>query len=274
MPSTYAHYRMGQEVRSCLGEKEKKIVETYPELFSIGLHGPDILFYYHPIIKNEVKKIGSEMHEKSGKDFFQAAAKVVNATKEKEAYLAYLYGFICHFALDVTCHGYIGEKEAASGLSHSEIETEFDRMLMVADGLDPIRKKLTDHIVPSMENAEIIQAFFDGVDSAHVKMALDGMITCHNILLAPSKSKRFVIGTLMRLAGCYEKLHGLMVNFEKNPQCEDSTEKLGILYTKAKELAIQLIPEYQDYLDGKGKLNPIYDYNFGSQLIEKERKER
>ena len=121
MPSTYAHYRMGQEVRSCLGETEKKIVETYPELFSIGLHGPDILFYYHPILKNEVKRIGHEMHERSGKEFFEAAAKVVHSEKEKDAYLAYLYGFICHFALDVTCHGYIGEKEAASGLSHSEI---------------------------------------------------------------------------------------------------------------------------------------------------------
>ena len=272
MPSTYAHYRMGQEVRSCLGETEKKIVETYPELFSIGLHGPDILFYYHPILKNEVKRIGHEMHEKSGKDFFQAAAKVVHSEKEKDAYLAYLYGFICHFALDVTCHGYIGEKEAASGLSHSEIETEFDRMLMVEDGLDPIRKKLTDHIVPSMENAEIIQEFFDGVDSAHMKKALDGMITCHNILLAPSKGKRFVIHTLMRLAGCYENLHGLMVNYEKNPQCKDSSEKLGTLYTDAKELAIRLIHEYQDYLDGKGKLNPVYDYNFGSQLMEKREK--
>ena len=27
MPSTYAHYRMGQEVRSSLEEKNKKIVE-------------------------------------------------------------------------------------------------------------------------------------------------------------------------------------------------------------------------------------------------------
>ena len=42
MPATYAHYRFGQEVRKDLPEKEKKIVEEFPELFMIGLHGPDI----------------------------------------------------------------------------------------------------------------------------------------------------------------------------------------------------------------------------------------
>lgn len=49
MPSTYAHYRMGQQVRTMLDGNEKKIVEKYPQLYLIGLHGPDILFYYKPL---------------------------------------------------------------------------------------------------------------------------------------------------------------------------------------------------------------------------------
>ena len=106
MPSTYAHYRMGQEVRSILEEKNKKIVEAYPELFWIGLHGPDILFYYHPLSSNEVNQIGYKMHAKPGKKFFENAAKIVNLQKERDAHLAYVYGFICHFALDETCHVY------------------------------------------------------------------------------------------------------------------------------------------------------------------------
>ena len=55
MPTTYAHYKLGQAVRESLQEREKKIVEEYPELFSIGLHGPDIFFYYKPFSKNKVK---------------------------------------------------------------------------------------------------------------------------------------------------------------------------------------------------------------------------
>lgn len=45
------------------------------------------------------------------------------------------------------------------GISHTEIEVEFDRSLMITDGYDPIRHKLTDHIIPSMENAKVIQFF-------------------------------------------------------------------------------------------------------------------
>lgn len=273
MPSTYAHYRMGKEVRSSLKEKEKKIVETYPELFLIGLHGPDILFYYNPLFINQVNRIGYEMHEKPGREFFENAAKVVEQQRKKDAYLAYVYGFICHFALDETCHGYIGEKIEASGISHTEIEVEFDRMLMVKDGFDPIRHRLTDHIVPSMENAKVIQAFFEGADTAQVRKALKGMIASNNLLLAPSKKKRFFINVLLRVTGNYKEMHGLVVNYEKNPQCEDSTEKLWLLYADAKELAIRLIHEYQEYLAGKEELNPVYNYTFGSQLIEKREKE-
>ena len=49
MPSTYAHYRLGQQVRRELEGNERKIIEKYPQLYLIGLHGPDILFYYKPL---------------------------------------------------------------------------------------------------------------------------------------------------------------------------------------------------------------------------------
>lgn len=155
MPSTYAHYRIGQEVRNILGESERKVVEEYPELFLIGLHGPDILFYFAPLFNNQVNQIGYKMHGRPGKEFFKNAAEVIKQHQENDAYLSYVYDFICHFILDETCHGYIDEKIAASGISHTEIEVEFDRMLMVKDGYDPIRHKLTGHIVPSIENAAV-----------------------------------------------------------------------------------------------------------------------
>ena len=52
------------------------------------------------------------------------AIKVINRHKKKEQYMAYAYGVICHFALDMTCHGYVDEKIAESGIkriyNHSE----------------------------------------------------------------------------------------------------------------------------------------------------------
>ena len=125
MPSTYAHYRMGQQVRSMLDGNEKKIVEKYPQLYLIGLHGPDILFYYKPLKSNSINSIGYEL--------FERARKVISEKKDREPYLAYTYGVLNHFALDVSSHGYIEQKINESGISHAEIEVEFDRELMVMD---------------------------------------------------------------------------------------------------------------------------------------------
>lgn len=270
MPSTYAHYRMGQEVRKELDGTERNIVEAYPELFLIGLHGPDILFYYHPLTDNRVNRIGYKIHARPGREFFESALQVVRRNSGKNVYLAYLYGFLCHFALDETCHGYIDEKIAASGISHTEIEAEFDRMLMAVDGFDPVRHRLTGHIVPSMENAKVIQAFFEGADSRQVQKALKGMIFYNNLLVAPSKGKRFLINALLKVTGNYREMHGLMINYEANPKCDDSTRNLYALYQEAKNLAVSLIHEYREYLEGQADFNPIYDYTFGSRLIENE----
>ena len=59
MPSTYAHYRLGQQVRRELEGNERKIIEKYPQLYLIGLHGPDILFL-------KIAKFNSTIHLYSG----------------------------------------------------------------------------------------------------------------------------------------------------------------------------------------------------------------
>lgn len=270
MPTTYAHYRMGQDVRNILQGKERKIVEEYPQLFSIGLHGPDIFFYYKPFSKNPIKEMGHAMHKRSGKAFFVPAAEVVNEHPGNHAYLAYLYGFICHFTLDVACHGYIDEKIKESGIGHMEIEAEFDRMLMEKDGRDPVRYKPTLHIVPNLENAEIIQAFFGETDSTQILDTLKGMVSYLNFLVAPSKAKRFLIDTVLKLTGNYKELHGLMINYRANPACADSTKELFTRYQGAVEQAAARIPEYSRFLEENKELDPIYRYNFGSGLVEEE----
>ena len=75
MPSTYAHYIFGQQIRGRLSGYERKVIDKYPELFNIGLHGPDILFYYRPLGKNKVNQLGSRMHSESGAKFFVHAVK-------------------------------------------------------------------------------------------------------------------------------------------------------------------------------------------------------
>lgn len=270
MPSSYAHYRLGQKVRKSVKESAKKAIEAYPELFLIGLHGPDILFYYKPLGKNAVNQTGYGMHDWSGKRFFTEAAEVLKEEKENTAYLSYIYGYLCHFALDVTCHAYIEEKIQKSGISHAEIEVEFDRELLIRDGFDPIRQKLTGHIVASNENAEVIQSFYPEISAKQVKSALRGMVFYCNFLVAPSKFKRNLIYTGLKLAGQYEGMHGQIVNYEKNMSCADSTEKLLDFYEKALNLAVRLIGEYNEFLETGKPLDEIFELNFGGVLPERE----
>ena len=45
MPAFYAHYKFGQMVKEQLPAKYQRLLEDYQDLYEIGLHGPDILFF-------------------------------------------------------------------------------------------------------------------------------------------------------------------------------------------------------------------------------------
>ena len=160
MPTTYAHYKFGKEVMSALPRPLQNSIENNRELFDIGLHGPDILFYHRPIFKTPVSAQGYALHDKPADEFFSRAAEVISQAEDPAAARAYIYGFICHFALDSECHPYVEKMIQVSGISHSEIEMEFDRLLMKEDYINPVRHLSTGHIHPSRENGEVIALFY------------------------------------------------------------------------------------------------------------------
>ena len=167
MPSTYAHRRFGANVLDHLPASLREKLEAHRELYDIGLHGPDLLFYYHAAKSNPVGALGNAMHEQPGRVFFERARGVVRQAKDRDAALAYALGFVCHFALDSTCHPYVERYTRESGVSHCEIETEFDNQLMREDGLDPMHFFTAGHIRPNREFAKIIAPFYE-IGRAHV----------------------------------------------------------------------------------------------------------
>ena len=46
MPAAYAHYVFGKKVFQELSGTEKEIIRKGEDAFLLGLHGPDLLFYY------------------------------------------------------------------------------------------------------------------------------------------------------------------------------------------------------------------------------------
>ena len=264
MPTTYAHYKFGKEVISALPRPLQNSIEKNRELFDMGLHGPDLLFYYRPAIKNAVNKQGYELHDKMADIFLENAVKVIENSENPGAARAYIYGVICHFSLDSECHPYIEKMIQTSGISHSEIEMEFDRYLLIEDKFDPLTYRQTEHIHATEKNAKVVAPFFDHVTAQQARKALKGMQLCHKALYAPGKTKRNLLFGAMKTAGQYDKFHGLVMSEEPNPKCREYCLLLNKLYEGAIPVAVDLIMKYQNYLLGTGDLPKRFHCTFGA----------
>ncbi|NLK65616.1 MAG: zinc dependent phospholipase C family protein [Tissierellia bacterium] len=255
MPTTYAHYTFGMKVINELNEELRETINKNIELYHIGLHGPDILFYYKPLKSNKVNKLGNEIHSLNSNIFFQKAKKF---TVNDERTTAYIAGFICHYMLDSRCHPYIRTKE--DKISHNEIETEFDRELMLKDNLNPITFKPTAHIYPSMENAKCISKFFTGITPKEILKSLNSMKFYLNLLTAPGKLQRTLLIGALKVSGNASKTD-LIKKYFPNEDCREINEELMRLYNEAIKPAALLIEEY--LMSPNGKNNERFNRNFG-----------
>ena len=262
MPTTYAHYKFGEEVIGALPRLLRSAIENNRELFDLGVHGPDLLFYYKALTKNPVSGQGYALHDRPAADFFRHAAEVIARAEDPAAARAYIYGFICHFALDSECHPYVEKMIHDSGIGHSEIEMEFDRMLMKEDYINPVRYLPTGHIHPSKKNAEVIAPFFENMTPELIEKCMKSMLFCLKTLHAPNMMKRRLLFGGMKLAG-QENKKGMVMSLEPNPACRDYCRILKRQYAGAVPLAAGLIIRYQKTLFEGKELPEVFGRTFG-----------
>lgn len=240
MASNYAHYKFGHLAAEKSSERVRKIVENNKELFDIGVHGPDILFYYkpykNPVKKNEISSRGYGLHKRTGREVFSSFLPLATGDAQK----AYVLGFLTHFVLDTAVHSYIERQTEKGILTHIEMENEFDRELLTNDGFNPLREKLT-HLIPSDENCGVISRFWEGVSPEAVKKAISTMIFCTNVLVTENTLKRGAIRALFGVTGQYKTLHGLLINKKPNPDFEESTKELQKRFDASVEIASELM---------------------------------
>lgn len=264
MPSNYAHHDFGNRVWRSMPPHLRKYVQVERPLFAIGQHGPDILFYYMAMGHNSVNAVGYDTHDKTGTDFFSHAAKVwIHAGRPPEM-LAYLLGVICHFTLDAACHGYVEKKIQVSGVSHIQIETEFDRYLLCIHGLDPLRHRLTRHICPNNNRAAMIAPIYPPVKSEEVLHALLAMKFYDCLLTGSSCWKRGLVDVGMRLTGNYESMRYMKIGRTPAAICADSNLRLSKLMNRAVPESRSAIEDFLAHcLEGK-VLPASFDRTFGA----------
>jgi len=262
MPTTYAHFSFGGLVFDNLDNEVKKIISENINFYNIGLHGPDILFYFKALSSNNISKIGHELHSLTADNFFEYAKGVINECSNRDAACSYIIGFICHFMLDSECHPYVNEKESDK-ITHSEIETEFERFLMVKNNIEPFSFRPTSHIIPDMEYAKCISLFYKNVSSSEILKAIKSMKFYLNILVAPRHLKRSIIIKALKLSGNYDSMIGLIMNYTENPACVETSKNLYDLYTKAIVPTSNLINEYYKNINSSQPINKRFSRTFG-----------
>lgn len=270
MPSTYAHRLFGAETLKLYPQEIQNICRKNIALYNIGQHGPDVLFYYKPLKANPVQQIGYSLHAKSAAVFFNHAADVINSKGGDEAYISYAIGFICHFALDGACHGYIENKLTVSKVKHTEIESEFDKYLLRKKGKDPFKEDLVSHISFNAETAEIISRFFDGLSDTgervygkDVLSALKSVLFYNRLIQGRNPFKRAVVNISLKVSGNYPEMHGMMFAKKDIEKCADSNLRLEKLFKKAERNCLTLTEEFLSRVKGKAPLTENFSPTFG-----------
>lgn len=260
MPAAYSHYRLGGLVLDKVNQPLKHILEANLDLFNIGLHGPDILFYNRPYLHSKINRLGSAMHKQQADVFFYQALEILKETKSAPQF-AYLCGFICHYILDSNCHPYINTIIKETGITHFEIETEFDRYFMVKDHLDPLRTKLTSHIQVNESIIDNIEPYFKATKK-ELQKSLNGMKFYDRLLLAPQLYKRGLIYLVLKLTFTYHRFQGFVVNYRPNKLVAPYLEKLESLFIQSINESYEAIYSFIDVIKYDKALPPRFKHNF------------
>ena len=80
--------------------------------------------------------------------------------------------------------------------------------------------------------------------------------------MAPSKAKRMMLSTALKVGRKYDSLHGLIVNEEPNPRCTDSNWELLRLLKDAVEPCAELVEEYLTGCQERRNMNERFRRSF------------
>ena len=251
MASTYAHFRFGKEVLEVLPAEISEIINKYRSLYDIGVHGPDLFFYYKPLKKNVTKKVGSTMHKEKVRDILEKWVPYLSDTDKelRDRQLSYLYGFITHFALDSCVHGYIDVAEKEYNLSHAKIEVSFDYMLLKEDSCDPPATIVTNHLIASEDAAKALATFYANIGEEKVFQSIKSMKFYLDALTAPKNPKRAFVNLALKATGDYKNMAGLLMDHKLDAKCEIINDVLRERYEKAIPLAKMLMENFRNYLE-------------------------
>lgn len=269
MPAIFAHDLFGRNVFMDLEKEIRDVIRKEKDCFYLGLHGPDVLFFYRPLGKNPINQKGYRYHERPAAEIFAHGLQVMrNAEddKEKEALQAYLLGFACHFALDHSLHGEIDRIEKESGFTHAQIETELDRRLLIQAEMEPVRAYTACNLKNTKMTRFVVMRVLKE-DESQAKEAIASFKLISRLFINTGEMFKKVIGMVMKAAGCYEKYYGMVMRKQATPGLETTTDQLEQQFAAAVPFGVKLVEGLYGSIKKRETLPDAFWGNFEGQKI-------
>ena len=265
MPSFYAHYRFGTQVLPGLPADVRRPIQRFRRLYDMGLHGPDIFFYHNILSKDPVVTLGRRAHQLTGREFFTRMCKRLRLDPT-EAGFSYLYGALAHYCLDSVFHPLVLQATASDLISHTELETEFDRYLLILDGHErPHTYDCSNHIQLTRGECMTVAEFYNGASGDHVNHCVNAMNWTVKALSSSDPGKRRLIKRILKVMG--PPVRDLMMPPVPNHSCTELDDQMMELYNKAAELYPVLMDQIVAHMNYNAPLGEEFEATFdGSHL--------
>lgn len=260
MPTNYAHYRFGSNLLERFPPEIRRTVSRFRQLYDMGQHGPDLLYYFDPAFPNAVAKLGKKCHQQTGADFFKRVCRILRMSPSEGA-MAYLYGVLGHYVLDSTCHPYVSRMVEEGIGRHNQLETALDHRLLTMDGKKPHLYDQTAHIQLTPGECETVAMFYPNLRAAAVKQCVKRMKSCTQFLTMPEGGKRNLLSKTM--AKIRPGAADLIVPVEADPKLQECTDNLLRLYDMALERYLPLLEQIQEHMKRKTPFGTDFSLIFG-----------
>ncbi|MFV0502691.1 MAG: zinc dependent phospholipase C family protein [Lachnospirales bacterium] len=169
MPGFITHYICGQSILKNTTSNVKDIIKKYEGIYNIGTQGPDMFFYYIPgHFKKSTQFLGLKMHKSNTQLFAESLIKHTQELNEedKEIAIAYVAGYLTHYALDANTHPYIyyktgfrkkGDCSPKYSLYHRKFETSIDILLLkLLNGKKTSKRKMWEVLKSEFREYDVI----------------------------------------------------------------------------------------------------------------------
>lgn len=255
MPANYAHYRFGKLALPALPAGARQCIGRFRRMYDIGLHGPDILFYYNPVMDTPVGQLGHSYHTHSGQLFFPQACRQADS----EAARAYLYGLLGHYCLDSVCHPYVNRLVDIGEARHIALESELERRLLLMDGnSSPQTFDMSKRLRLTRGECMTVAQFYPPATGANIHRSIKLMSACTHFLASPKRAQREKL-----LSRFKPELCDIFIPDAENEDLTLYVDELVHLYAQALERYPRMVEQLMAHMETGADLGEDFAPSFG-----------